>query len=159
MSDGPFTVTTHCNADPSDGVVLFPPGKDPPKGARVLVTTTGKQQQQKKKKIALRGRKRSDAGAEGLCVSQASIDKLGGSGVLVNVRGLCLPVAVFHDFGLFLNVLLAILTSVLAILTALTGYTSVGPKDPTLLLKLAPWLLSLGFVVAIVTLAKDLKEA
>jgi len=154
MSAGPFSVTTSCNTPPSDGVVLFPPNKEPPKGARVLVTTTDEQ-----KSITVRGGKRSDAGAEGLCLSQASIDKLGGSGVLVNVRGLRLPVAVFHDLSLFLNVLLAILTFVLVILTALTGYTSVGPEDPSLVLKLAPWILGLGCVVAIATLVKSVKEA
>ncbi|HST70345.1 MAG TPA: hypothetical protein VLI94_11900 [Solirubrobacterales bacterium] len=155
MSPDQFSVTTHCNSPPANGVVLFPPSSDPPKGVRVKLTTTGEQ----KKSITLKADKRADAGAQGLCLSQASIDALGGSEVTVNVRGLSLPEAVFHDLGLFVNVLLAVLSFVLAVLTGVIGYSSVGPEDPPFLLKLAPALLLLGFLIAALTLYKSVKEA
>lgn len=155
MSPDPFSVTTYCNSPPpTNGVVLFPADSDPPKGVRVKLTTIDEQ-----KSITLKADKRSDGGAQGLCLSQASIDALGGSGVLVNVRGLGFFSAMFQDLGLFINVLLAVLTFVLAIITGLAGYSSVGPEDPPLVLRLAPWGLLLGFLIAALTLYKSVKEA
>jgi hypothetical protein len=154
MSDSTFAVTSRCNAPPADNVVLFPPGKCPPKGARVLLTTTDK-----KKKVALKGGKRSDAGAAGLCLSQVSIDKLGGEDALVNARGLRLLVAIFHDLGLFLNAFAAILIFSLTVLTAISGYTSVGTEDPPTALKIAPWIFGIGCLIAAVRLYKSVQEA
>jgi hypothetical protein len=147
-------LTTQCTGGPRDGVALFPPGRAVPKGVRVLLKTIGDTE----KCITLKAAKRGDQGAQGLCVSQSAMEKLGGSSVEVTACGLNLFEAMKHDWKVLINVLLALLTFLGTILTAVVGYTSIGPKQPSLVLQLAPVVLFIACVVAAATFLKTLND-
>lgn len=161
MSDTVFPLTTKCNNGPSEGVALFPPGHPVPKGVRVLLETKDTQNETKdtQKRLCLKGAPRGDQGAQGLCLSQAAIDALGGTSAEVTVRGLGFFKAIRYDSGLRVNVLLALLAFLATITTGVIGYTSVGPEDPPLVLRLAPIALILAGLIAAIRLWKSLKEA
>jgi hypothetical protein len=146
-------LTTQCEGGPASGTALFPPGVAPPPAVRVqLKGNNGKRK-------TLKPGQRADRGAGAICVEQSVYSSLGGGGQEVEVVPLSRAKALLHDPQLRLDFAIAVLTAVGVIIAALFAYAkNIKPDNPPLILKLAPFLLAIVVIGALLKLRNDLRS-